>query len=89
VLTEIAKRIIFELGPWLWMAFGFAMMAVEMFSGRGIPLSLGLGAMIAGTIAVFGASGVWPATSSAIQSVIFFAFASAIFIVLKLKSKRA
>jgi membrane protein implicated in regulation of membrane protease activity len=88
LLSQIASRIIIELGPWLWILSGFTLMFTEVFSGRGIGLSLALGALIAGTMAVFGASGVLPATSGTIQSFIFLASTLAIFTAIKLRQKK-
>ena len=87
MLSELVSRVLAELGPWLWMLAGFILMAVEVFSGRGAALSLALGAMIAGTIAVFGASGVLATTSMAIQAMIFIVASFAIFVGLKGRSK--
>jgi membrane protein implicated in regulation of membrane protease activity len=87
LLGEITSRIISELGPWLWMLFGFTAMIVEIISGRAIALSLALGAMIAGTLAVFGASGVLPATSSTFQSIVFMGASLIIFAAIKLRAK--
>ena len=85
----MASRVLAELGPWLWMLAGFIFMAVEVFSGRAVALSLALGAMIAGTIAVFSASGVLPATSSTIQTIIFMVTSIAIFAGFNSRSKPA
>ena len=79
MLGEITSRVIAELGPWLWMISGFFLMMMEIFSGRGLALSLALAAMIAGTIAILGASGVWPETSNLAQNLVFVAFTLAIF----------
>jgi membrane protein implicated in regulation of membrane protease activity len=86
-MGELAMRTLTELGPWLWMVCGFALMFTEIFSGRGIGLSLALGTMIAGTIAIFGASGVLPPIPSAVQSVIFMASTLAIFVTIKPRTK--
>ena len=88
-MSEIVSRVLAELGPWLWMFAGFILMAVEVFSGRAIALSLALGAFIAGTIAVYSASGVFPATSSLIQSTIFMVASFAIFAGVKSRSRPA
>jgi inner membrane protein len=87
LLGEITSRIISELGPWLWMLFGFATMIVEIISGRAVALGLALGAMIAGTLAVFGASGVFPATSIAVQTLVFVCASLIIFAAIKLRAK--
>ena len=89
MLSEIVSRVLAELGPWLWMLAGFILMAFEVFSGRAVALSLALGAMLAGTIAVFGASGVLAATSMAIQAMIFIVASVVIFAGLKSRSKPA
>ena len=85
----MASRVLAELGPWLWMLAGFIFMAVEVFSGRAVALSLALGAMIAGTIAVFSASGVLPATSIIFQIVIFMVASITIFAGIRSRSKPA
>ena len=69
------------------MLSGFGLMTVEIFSGRGIALSLALGAMIAGTLAIFGASGIWPPTSNLVQSLVFAGSGLAIFIALKMRGQ--
>ena len=71
------------------MISGFIVLAAEIFSGRGIALSLALGAMITGTLAIFGAAGIWPATSYAVQSFVFLAGSLAIFTALKMRANVA
>jgi membrane protein implicated in regulation of membrane protease activity len=83
VLSATAAQVALELGPWLWMVFALALMALEIISGRGIALSMALGAAIAGMLAIFGASGVWPATSIPVQTLVFAGGALAIFIIIK------
>lgn len=78
-------RVIAELGPWLWMLSSFVLMTIEIFSGRGIALSLAFGAMIAGTVAVFGANGIWVQTSDVVQGLILVGSALAIFTMLKMR----
>ena len=89
MLSELVSRALAELGPWLWMLAGFILMAVEVFTGRAVALSLALGTFVTGSIAVFSASGVLPATSSIIQSTIFMVTSFGIFSALKSRSKPA
>ena len=89
MLGELALRTITELGPWLWMLIGFALIAVEIFSGRAVALSLAFGAIITGTIAVLGTSGVLPETPGIVQILLFIVASSAIFAGLKLRPKTA
>jgi membrane protein implicated in regulation of membrane protease activity len=44
--------IIAEIGPWLWMILGFALLAVEVLVPRGPALALGLGAILTGTLVI-------------------------------------
>jgi membrane protein implicated in regulation of membrane protease activity len=87
VLAETAARILAELGPWLWMIFGFGLMVAEIFSGRGFALCLALGAMAAGTIAVLGASGIWPETSGLTQVLVLAGTTMSTFVGLKPREK--
>jgi inner membrane protein len=89
LLSQIASRIISELGPWLWMLSGFALMIVEIASGRAIALSFAMAAFIAGTVAVMGASGAILEVSNTVCSLIFAGGGVLIFAGLKTLGKPA
>jgi membrane protein implicated in regulation of membrane protease activity len=87
ILGQIAAQVLVELSAWLWILAGFTLMTIEIFSGRGVALSLALSAMITGTIAVFGASGIWPASSNTVQTIVFLMASLIIFAATNLSAK--
>lgn len=66
-------RIITEIGTWFWMLAGFALLVVEIISGRAIALSLALAAMITGTAVALAQTGTLPALSLIWQAALCFA----------------
>jgi inner membrane protein len=67
----VTARILAELGPWLWMVSGFALLAVEVLVPRGIALALGLGAILTGTIVIALQFSAWPLAAAWQQAAAF------------------
>jgi membrane protein implicated in regulation of membrane protease activity len=55
-LGDIAQRIIAELGPWLWMLLGFALMAFTAWRGSILSLGAALSAIAIGAWQIWLAS---------------------------------
>lgn len=73
-MVEVFSRTLAELGPWLWMIFGFIFVGAEIFISRRIALSIGLAAIITSIMAITGESGIMPRTSFEIQTGVFMLF---------------
>jgi membrane protein implicated in regulation of membrane protease activity len=66
----LSARIITEIGTWLWMLAGFALLAIEIVSGRAIALSLALAAIMTGAAAIMAQNGTLPALSLTWQAML-------------------
>jgi inner membrane protein len=48
----VITRIVAELGPWLWVLAGLAVSGIEILVPRGWALSVGLAALLTGTVVI-------------------------------------